>query len=126
MHAASLALPSSRARLTRTIAAGNSATELPAVLTFERARFLLLTVLTFEPQRTVTPAVTATNRSFYGTAIQTSGTWRVLATRRALETGRALARTRLVRNIPTQHPVIETLGTCHTGSTSDSLEAERT
>ena len=124
--AACLALPPSRARLARTIAPGDTATELPAVLAFERARFLLLTFRAFEPKRTVTPAVTATNRSFHGTAIQTSGTWSVLATRCALETGRTCARTRLVRNIPTQHPVIGTLGTCHTGSTTGSLETERT
>ena len=109
MHAARLALPPSRARLTRTIAAGNTATELPAVLAFERARFLLLTFLTFEPKRTVAPAGTATNRSFHGTAIQTSGTWRVLATRRALETGLTLARAVFARNRPAQHAFVGAL-----------------
>jgi hypothetical protein len=109
MHAARLALPPSRARLARTIAAGNSATQLAAVLAFERARFLLLTFLTFEPKRTVTPAVTDTNRSFHGTAIQTSGTWRVLATRRALETGLTLALAVFARNRPAQHAFIGAL-----------------
>ena len=50
--------------------------------------------------------------------------WRARLTRVALETGRTRARTRLVRNITTQHPVIGTLGTCHTGSTTGSLEAK--
>jgi len=109
MHAARLALPPSRARLARTIAAGNSATELPAVLAFERARFLLLTFRAFEPKRTVAPAVTATNRSFHETAIQTIGTWRVLATRLALETGRTLALAVFARNRPAQHAFVGAL-----------------
>ena len=110
MHAASLALPPSRARLARTIAPGNTATELPAVLAFERARFLLLTFRTFEPKRTVAPAVTATNRSSHGTAIQTVlWAWRVLATRLALETGRTLALAVFARNRPAQHAFIGAL-----------------
>ena len=59
--ATSLSLPPSRARLASTIAAGNSATELPAILAFERAWLCLLAPLPGETQRTIAPAVVRSN-----------------------------------------------------------------
>ena len=102
-------------------------TSLDAIIVTLGAWHTNRTTDSLEAQGARTATVTASNRSFGHTAVQTFlCAWRARLTRRALETGRALARTRLVRNIPTQHPVIGTLGTCYTGSTSGSLEAERT
>ena len=48
----------------------------------------------------------------------------MLGARRTFETGRALARTRLVRNITSLDAIIVTLGAWHTNRTTDSLEAQ--
>ena len=56
-----LALPPSRARLARTIAPGDTATELPAVLAFERAWLCPIAPLPGETQGTIAPAVVCSN-----------------------------------------------------------------